>query len=43
MPTRTGTAPSRKLGSIGSPRREARYLRSSQNQSKKLANDTTSE
>jgi hypothetical protein len=62
MPISTGTAPIRKLASIGSckshapstmpnsgvmnektPRREAKYLRSNQNHSKKLANDTTTE
>ena len=62
MPSSTGTAPIRKLASMGSckshapstmpnrgvmnentPRREARYLRSNQNQSKKLAKDTTTE
>lgn len=62
MPSSTGTAPTKKLASIGScsshapsampnsgvmnentPRRDARYLRNSQNHSKKLANDTTTE
>lgn len=62
MPSNTGTAPTRKLASMGScsshapsampnsgvmnentPRREARYLRSNQNHSRKLANDTTTE
>jgi hypothetical protein len=58
----TGTAPNRKLASIGSdnhhapntmpnngvrnentPSREARYWRSNQNHTRKLANDTTTE